>query len=163
MAKEIPLTQGLVAIVDEADHAGLTLHRWSLQRCGARLYAARYISDKGRKRTIYMHRQILGVGIGQRIDHVNADGLDNRRKNLRVATQSENLANARLRSNNRSGLKGVSWSKERRLWEAKIRVRGKTIHLGRHLTPVGAALAYDLAAVEFFGEFARTNRAMGLL
>jgi len=89
------------------------------------------------------------------IDHHDLDGSNNRWSNLREATKSQNSANRR--SNNSSGLKGISWDPKRRRWCARITVRGRTMHLGWFPCKIAAHLAYVVAADKYFGEFARTS------
>ena len=101
-----------------------------------------------------MHTLIAGV---KGPDHVNSNGLDNRRINLREASQAQNCANQRLHSNNTSGYKGVSRERAERRWKARICVKGRHIFLGRFDDPVEAARAYNEAALEYFGEFAWLN------
>lgn len=91
------------------------------------------------------------------IDHANGNGADNRAKNLRDATPLQNLANTKLPRANTSGLKGVSWRASKGRWRATIREHGRHRHLGYFDDPLEAAAAYDRAALELHGEFARTN------
>ncbi len=161
MSIRIPLTRGLEVIIDAMDLPLVERWKWSLQ---GHQYAGR--NDRGR--IVYMHRQILGVLPGVEIDHVNGNGLDNRRANLRLATHSQNLANIRsLVAHNTSGFKGVSWDgdqrRRRKRWIAQIQVKGRHFMLGRFLEARQAAQAYDEAAKKHFGSFARTNKMMGLL
>ena len=100
-----------------------------------------------------MHRVITGYPL---VDHINGDGLDNRRANLRAATATQNNQNRRP-SLSRSGFKGVTKSSKSNGWYARIRVNGKLIHLGCYPDPTSAARAYDAAALEHFGEFAWPN------
>lgn len=103
-----------------------------------------------------MHQFIMG-SIG--IDHINTDGLDNRRSNLRVANQTQNTANTRLRLTSKSGYKGVSLqTRSSSRWVAQIRVGGKQLHIGTFSSPEDAARAYDAAALAAWGEFARRRR-----
>jgi hypothetical protein len=104
-----------------------------------------------------LHNFILGR---KGIDHKNGNGLDCQKDNLRDASNSQNLANQGKHSNNKSGFKGVSWHKGARKWYAQICVYWKVIHLGSFDNPIAAAKAYDTAAKEFFGEFARPNFPM---
>ena len=151
--RTIPLTKGLFAIVDDEDYQALSLHKWSATDCGNMTYALR--EENGRR--IYMHRTILSPPPGSETDHVNMNGLDNRKCNLRVATRSQNNGNHARRRDSKSPYKGLHWDAVNLRWRATIREGGKAKHLGRFSDPVEAALAYDLAALRVFGEFARPN------
>ena len=143
----------MVAIVDDADADALLKWKWCVQRAADRFYASRREGQK----ILLMHREILGLS-GCRfplVDHRDGNSLDNRRANLRVATQSQNLANRGAQKNNTSGFKGVSYSQSRDKWEAKIKLMGKTIHLGRFISAELASRAYEAAATKLFGEFAK--------
>jgi hypothetical protein len=152
----VPLTRGYVALVDAADYPRIiAAGRWNARPHGKTVYAQRRIVlPDGRRSTQQMHNFITGA-IG--IDHRNGDGLDNRRANLRVTTQAQNCANTRIRSNNKSGFKGVSWRAASNAWVAQIKRGDKSHHLGLFSSAKEAARAYDAAAVEFFGEYARIN------
>ena len=163
MAREIPLTQGYVAIVDDEDYEWLAARSWHIQKSqrrkdgSMRLYAAGYELVDGRTKVPSMHRVILGAPRGLMVDHKNGNGLDNRRENLRIATGSQNNANAPKRANCSSRFKGVSWFKNLQRWNAKIKINGRLKHLGYFTDEREAARAYDAAALEHFGEFARLN------
>lgn len=152
----VPLTRGYVALVDAADYPRvIEAGSWNVRPHGKTIYAQRCILlPDGRRSTQQMHNFITDA-IG--IDHRNGDGLDNRRANLRISTQAQNCANTRIRSNNKSGFKGVSWKASRSAWCAQIRRNDKSYHLGLFADREEAARAYDAAAIEFFGEFARIN------
>lgn len=152
----IPLTQGRFATVDEEDYDWLSQWSWCLNTKG---YAVRGERRDGTDRAILMHRQILGLcpGDGLKSDHRNHDRLDNRRANLRICTNAQNVAYQHLPRNNTSGYKGVSWSTVMGKWEAYICAAGRKRNLGYYIDPVDAARAYDRAAVTCFGEFARPN------
>ena len=109
------------------------------------------------KETVLMHRQIMGAPSGTDVDHVDGDGLNCSRANMRVCLPTENRRNCRQYKNNTSGFKGVSFHRMTGKWRADIGVDGKQIGLGTFSSPLDAALAYDAAAKEYFGEFARTN------
>lgn len=153
----IPLTQDQLAIVDYSDYEHLSEFDWRAlwNEHTNSFYAVRSIG----RQAIYMHRQILGCGPKEQGDHENHDTLDNRRKNLRIATHNQNEWNKGLRKNNSSGYKGVSWSKHKRKWEAQIWFNGKGIYLGRFPTAEQAARAYDEAANKLHVEFAVLNFA----
>lgn len=146
------------ALVDAADLALVEGHRWHLLRGhNGKLYA--YASG-----TLYMHRLIAGTQPGYETDHINGDGLDNRRSNLRSATASQNRANMGKPRRPRgatpsSAYKGVSWDRSRGRWQAKIQVAGQHRNLGRYDDEAQAARAYDAAAVAAWGDFAAVNFA----
>lgn len=153
--KEIILANSkLVALVDDDDFELLSRYKWTLYKNGM---AVGYCSGD-RKRTS-MHRFILQPKKTEIIDHINHNTLDNRRVNLRIATNSQNQAN-RLKQNGKSSkYKGVSLRKRcpEKPFEAGIKVNGKTSYLGNFANEEQAARAYDNAARIHFGEFAFTN------
>lgn len=146
--KQIPLTQGFVALVDDEDYPVLRQIEW----CAARRPHTTY----ARNASTLMHRLILSGPDGD-VDHRNGNGLDNRRANLRVTTRRLNNANARPRSGS-SAFKGVSWDAARARWTAGISAGGgKRRSLGRFDDEQEAALAYDQAARDAYGAFAALN------
>ena len=120
-------------------------------------------------RRVYLHRVLLGVGQFSvqdvMVDHVNDDGLDNRRSNLRTCSNSQNQAKRRLAVTveTYSTYRGVTWHKQRGRWQAGIKVNQKSLHLGLFDSETEAALAYDRAAIEHFGQFASINFPEGLV
>lgn len=152
--KTIPLSQGQVALVDDDDFAKLSKVKWYL-RSGRSLYAARMIHADGKRKIVYMHRMLMKPMNKQVVDHRNGNGLDNRRENLRLCTQSENQRNARLRRDNSVGLKGVARYSGK--FRARIVVNGTQIYLGLFSTPEEAHEVYRHAAVAEYGDFARTT------
>lgn len=153
MTREIPLSRGLVALVDDADFERVAaLGKWYANPSYRTFYARKNYWESGRCKSVRMHTFITGW---EYVDHVNGNGLDNRRANLRPADDSTNSFNRQLRRNNKSGFKGVSGKGCR--WQAEIQCRGKRIYLGLFDTATDAACAYDTAAREHFGEFARLN------
>jgi hypothetical protein len=152
--RTVPLTRGLVALVDEGDYAHVIAGgSWSADRDHRTFYARRTDSVR-RSRKIAMHTFLTGWPL---VDHINGDGLDNRRANLRPATDLQNRGNRRLSAHNTSGFKGVTWLQRERLWLARCWSDGKLHRLGYHRTAEAAAHAYDAAAREIFGEFAALN------
>jgi hypothetical protein len=154
MTKIIPLTQGKEAIVDDDDYEWLNQWKWCFVKTG---YAIR-----GKRRPergiILMHREIMHTPNGMYTDHINGDKLCNLRCNLRICTASQNIANTNKLQNNTSGYKGVYFEKERNKWVAGIHdKKNRHIKLGRFKNKIDAAKAYDKAAREMFGEFAKTN------
>lgn len=157
--KEIPLTRGYVAIVDDEDYEKVARFKWRAQgRSGGNLIYASRSLPRPSKAVVLLHREILGAGPGEEVDHIDGDGLNCRRANLRRALHSSNLGNARKRQRGQtSQFKGVSYSRVARAWHAYIGVMGKKLHLGTYGIEADAARAYDAAARLRFGEFARLN------
>lgn len=155
--KQIPLTRGQFAIVDEADFAIANQYKWHAIRPHRIWYAVRTIWGHGENSSQYLHRFLLGNPQGVSIDHVDGNGLNCARSNLRIATKSQNDANRGRQENNKSGYKGVHWATRDKKWIAKIKVDGRQIYVGGFDNPVDAALAYDAAAHKYFGAFAGTN------
>ena len=155
--KQIQLTQGKYALVDDEDFEWLNQWKWYYGQSG---YACRqvhqgYIDGKQKQRKIYMHKEILQVK-GFFTDHKNGNTLDNRRTNLRAATNQQNQLNRGKPSNNRTGYKGVypTWGGR---WRARLFIHRKGINGGTYDTKEEAATAYNLIAKEHFGEFAQIN------
>jgi hypothetical protein len=155
VARQIPLSQGFVAIVDDEDYETVAAHKWSAKAGRRTFYAYRCPTVGGRRETLYLHSFLTGWS---QVDHRDGNGLDCRRDNMRPATYAENGQNRPRRSDNTSGYKGVSWRASGSTWQARITVEGRTCSLGSSFpTPESAAHAYDLAAMELHGEFARLN------
>ncbi len=129
--KLIPLTQGFSAMVDDEDYDSLSKYKWSVSTlswcCPNVRYARRFV---GRK-SIFMHRQIIGALTGQETDHINRDGLDNRRSNLRIVTRSQNGFNRGMQSNNTSGETGIVWHRRNKKWQAQAMIDRKMHYLGQ--------------------------------
>lgn len=156
MSVQIPLTQGLTATIDKADLTRvLAAGKWHAKRDRVGFYAARNIRrEDGTRGTLRLHTFLTGWPL---VDHVNGDGLDNRHSNLRPATDAQNRQNRRRQANNSSGYKGVDWFKRQGRWRARIKAAGTWYFLGYHDNAEEAARAYDAAALELHGEFARLN------
>ena len=159
MTKEIPLSQGLVALVDDVDYEWASKHKWHAHRKPKEntWYARRNTVTWPNRKTLYLHREIMNAPPGIQVDHIDGNGLDCRRANMRLATKADNGRNRGKQSDNTSGFKGVTWNKSARKWVAQIKVNSKNIHLGYHNTAEAAARTYDEAAWKYFGDFARTN------
>ncbi len=160
--KKIPLTQGKVAIVDDEDYEELSQFKWFAQKEPCTYYAARRIylgngAKNPKQKTIRMHRLLMNAKKKQEVDHINGNGLDNRKSDLRLCTHSENARNRRLRLGGSSLYKGVYWHKSRKKWQSQIVFNYQIKYLGRYDNEIEAAKAYDYAAKELFGEFALTN------
>lgn len=149
----INLTQGMVAVVDDGDFDLVRGYPWRSLRGRKTYYAICYKrSVKGEHEL--MHTMITGWSF---VDHINGNGLDNQRSNLRQATHQQNMWNAN-HSYGVSPYKGVHWVANMNKWRARIEVSGKKIHLGYFKTEIEAATAYNVAASEHFGEFAFLNK-----
>jgi len=147
-------------LIDEDDLAVVLEHKWCINRKeqGKRTAYVRRTTD-----SLKLHQLIMGEAPeGMVIDHVNGDGLDNRRKNLRYCTHAENHANEEKRRGGTSVFKGVGLDTDRNKWSAKLTAFGKTKNLGRFDTEEEAAVAYDTEARKVFGDFARLNSEMFL-
>lgn len=156
--KEIQISRGMVALVDDEWFDELNKHKWYAHPAGRRCYAMRCTGGRLNKKHITMHRVILNPkNKTLDIDHINGNGLDNRRSNLRLATRSENMFNRGYQTNNKSGFKGVSFDPVTERWVSQISINRKRQWLGRFDTPEQAARAYDKKAIELLGEFAYLN------
>lgn len=154
--KEIKLTQGKVALVDDADFDWLNQWKWYAFFSRGNWYAARGHCENGIQRIRFMHNLILNCP-KLKADHKDGNGLNNQRYNLRTATHLQNSWNSGVQRNNRSGFIGVCWCNRTGAWLAQIGYLGHRKHLGYFSSPVRAALARDAAAIKYFGEFARLN------
>ena len=151
--KQIELTQGKVALVDDCDFEWLNQWRWYPKRTTYGGFAAQRSETKTNK-TILMHRIIMNTPQGMDTDHINHDTLDNRRLNLRICTRSQNNHN---RSRQRGNYKGVSFDKSTRKWRVNVWVEGTRYEVGYFEDEIEAAKAYDKKAKELVGEFVQLN------
>jgi len=157
MTKQIPLTQGKFAIVDDEDYEYLSQWLWYAIRHKGYFYASRANSIKanGVKKNILMHRVILNAQEDMLVDHENGNTLDNRKSNLRQASHCENMRNRKIQSNNTSGFRGVSFHKLSKKWHAKISVNGYPKSLGYYETPKEASMVYEKEAERIYGKYRR--------
>lgn len=149
--KKIKLTQNKYALVDDEDYEYLNQFKWYYNG----RYAARREPGVNNKMQL-MHRVILKPG-DNLTDHINGNGIDNRKCNLRIATHSENIRNTQKQKGCTSKYKGVYWNKTDKIWRAKIFFNKKRIHLGSYDKEIDAAKAYNNKAKELYGQFARLN------
>lgn len=173
---------GVVALVDDDDYKEVSKHKWSFSWKGnktLRYYARRMewipgvpnpktgkhyqyrnrrgelCERKGHYKNIMLHRQIMNAPKGMDVDHIDGDGLNNQKSNLRICTRSENNMNAKLRYNSKSGLKGVSWDTRTAKWRVTITLNGKTEDFGRY-ADINDALAKRIEAEKkYFKNYAR--------
>lgn len=157
MTKEIELTQGKFAIVDDDDYEWLNKHKWCACKSRKTWIAKRGIGGRNNRTYELMHRAIMKPPKDVWIDHIDGNALNNTRENLRFCTRYQNQQNRPKNKNNASGYKGVYLHKQTRKWRARIYANGKNHSLGLFSTPEEAALAYDNAAKELHSEFANTN------
>jgi hypothetical protein len=158
--KEIPLTQGKVALVDDEDYEYLMQWKWFVRRVSTGYhYAARWDIGYFPRRHVHMHREILlrASGLLALVDHIDGDGLNNQRYNLRAADKSQNSSNHRVNRNNTSGAIGISWRPRQCLWYAHIRLKGRRV--SKRFKDFDEAVVWrDAKAKELHGEFAVLNR-----
>ncbi len=150
-------------MVDDEDFEMLNTFKWWASNGRRTWYAVARIQRNGKSRLIRMHQFLVGSTRKVWADHRDSNSLNNQRANLRLCRPVQNGGNCRVSKNSRSGLKGVFWNKEKSKWDAEITVMYKHIHLGRFDSKIDAANAYDSAASLHFGDFALTNKIMGLI
>lgn len=157
--KEIELTNGKVALVDDDDYEKLILHKWQLYPYGS-CYAVRKGSKRiGEPRTVRMHREIMNAPKGIQVDHINGNGLDNRKSNLRFANTQQNAFNKEKRNINcTSKYKGVLQRKGSSTWIVRIKFNNRQFHLGSYKSETYAAAVYNVASRIMFGVYCRENQ-----
>ncbi len=157
----IPLTQGQVALIDDEDYENIINypHPWRAEKGRHTFYAASWKQGKTKYSTIRMQNLIVTAPKGKLIDHRNRNGLDNRRQNLRIVTQSENLRNHHKRCGyGSSRFNGVSWQKVQKIWTAYTCIgKAQKKYLGCFKDEIAAAIACDKANIQIFKEKAFLN------
>lgn len=150
------LTRGFVAIIDAEDATLVSGHNWSVKPSQRTFYArtSQYNPATKKQKCVHLHSIIVQPAVGCVVDHIDGDGLNNRRANLRVVFHGENMKNSRLRINNSSGVKGVRLDPTGK-WRAEIRNDGKRHYLGLFQTKESAAEAYANASTNLHGAFGR--------
>lgn len=158
---QIPLSRGYIALIDEID-GDLAQYRW-YATSGRCLYAGRNINKNGVHANVNMHRIVMERILGRTpcsqefVDHIDRNGLNNCRTNLRLATPSQNLYNQKRRRDNTSGCKGIYWNKQNKKWDVRIHVNSERIYLGFYDDLNEAKEVYRQAALKYHGEFARVE------
>jgi len=158
--RRIPLTQGEYAVVDPDDYERLRKYKWQVSKRSNTYYAIRHkwLAEEKRHTTVSMHREIIDVPEGWFVDHINHNGLDNRKANVRPATPADNARNARYpRRNTSSKYRGLWYNKKKKRWRAQITLNNKKKQIGYFKNEIDAAKAYDKAAKKYFGDFAILN------
>ncbi len=158
--KEIPLSRGKVAWVDDEDYERLVQWKWHCLKIG---YAARTKKEAPNRYMIYMHRLILNAPSNLQVDHINHNTLDNRRCNLRLCTKAEQQYNIQTQRTRKDGkrssiYKGVSHRFDTRKWVAILYHNGHKVFRHEYLTEIEAAIAYNEQAKKYFGKFACLNQ-----
>lgn len=158
MSREIKLTQGKATLVDDDDFEWLSQWKWYANKQGNKYYAMRNVSiGNGRHRVIRIHREIIQTPEGMYTDHIDGDGLNNQKSNLRICTNQQNQFNRGGSNGTSSKYKGVHWYKQTKRWHARIKINGGLNHIGYFNNEEEAAIAYNEAAVKYYGEFAKLN------
>lgn len=158
--KLLKLTKGKQALLDDQDYDWAKQFKWCAVHSGNTYYVQRRPGPEGKQLTLILHRELLRLikGDKREIDHINGNGLDNRRINLRICSHRENTLNKNKKnSHSSSKFKGVSWDKQHGKWHSQLWDGEKNIHLGRYHSELEAAQAYDVAAKKYFGDYAKTN------
>ncbi|HSY52465.1 MAG TPA: HNH endonuclease [Thermoanaerobaculia bacterium] len=163
--KYITLTRGARAIVDSSDYAMVNAYKWTYKpgrdERDSGYARHNFVLQCGGIHSVTMGQFLMQAPMGMVVDHINGNGLDNRRMNLRVCTHQENMLNRRVNKNSRSGYKGVQWSEQKQSWQVAVAKgeggKRKVYYGGAFKNPVEAAKAYDKLAVKIQGEFARLN------
>lgn len=152
-SKEIPLrTKGFSTVVDAADYEALSKTKWYLIKSAGK-FPLKYAKMWKKGKTTGLHSILMNPPKGKVVDHIDGDGLNNRRSNLRICSTSENMMNRGKQLNNTSGFKGVF--RERKKWRARIRVNGNAIYLGCFDDKLKAYEAYKKACIKYHGEYAK--------
>ena len=156
--KQIKLTQGKYALIDDDDYNRILKYKWCAHFERNNWYAVTGKVVNGKRHTIRMHRFIMNALPGEMMDHINGDGLDNRKNNLRFCNAKQNCWNSKSRKNTSSKYKGVSKRKTTGKYESYISIYGKRKHLGFFENEEEAAKKYNQQAILIHGKFARLNQ-----
>ena len=157
--KFINITRDAVVVIDDEDYERISRHRWALNPEGSGYAIRKGAKRRGEKRTVAMHQEIMHAPPGSLIDHINGNGLDNRKSNLRFAdTQKNSFNKAKAKGTYTSKYKGVFQRGGENKWTARIKYNDHHVELGEYESESLAAAVYNYAAAVFFGEFRRENK-----
>lgn len=154
-----PKHPGMFALVDDDDYERVSRYKWSAEVRKNVTYATRGVCIDGKRKVVRLHRFVMRAKPGEQFDHVDRNGLNNQKANLRSCTHQQNAGNVEKASGSKawSRFKGVAWCKRFKCWVASIRVSGGTKKIGNFESELSAAAHYDEAAVEKYGCFAFIN------
>ncbi len=154
MTVQVPLTRGLVALIDDEDAERVLAYKWHAAPVSPGcIYATRWGGRSSAKSTVYLHRALMDPPDGMMVDHVNGNTLDCRRSNMRLVTNQQNSWNRKARRSNPIGVLGVTRRKSGK-FEARILVSWQNLALGTFRTVEEASAAYKAAALKYRGEYA---------
>lgn len=157
--KVISLTKNKFTFIDDEDFERVNKYKWHTnEKAKGIFYASRKPYINGKYETVALHRFITDCPKGMEIDHIDGNGLNNQKKNLRICTHTENCRNIKVRKTSKSGYKGISWDKENLKWRANIQYEGKYLNLGRFDKIEEAIEKYNNTAEKLFGSFAKLNQ-----
>jgi hypothetical protein len=143
-------------LIDDEDWEKVSKYKWHLSKQSqGLLYAQTFIYKNGKKIPLKLHRLIMNCPKNKEIDHIDGNGLNNQKSNLRICTHAENMKNSKKRKDNSSGFKGIHFIKQNKRWQARIQVNRKRMPLGCYKTPELAYQAYCKASKKYHGEFGR--------
>lgn len=143
--------------IDDEDIEIFNRHKWGVANKNGTPYIQSTINIDNKRKTIQLAREIMNASSSVLVDHIDGNTLNNKKYNLRFADKKTNAQNMKSNINTTSVHKGVSWDRFRNKWRSVIKVNGKQKMLGRFLIENDAAVAYNNAAIEFFGDYARLN------